>query len=409
MNSDFNNKRECPIVSLHLIRDAIETASDEWIQYLDIETMEIVRLPEYPFAGEYDEEEQALADLIEEKWQIRFFRLPSKLDIHEYSIMEKFIWSLPEGKMQDSLENAIRGKGAFRRFKDGIYRFGIEQQWYDFQENKYRTLAIEWCENHNFAYHESSPMTAAVVSENAIKQPTPAADTAAAASMQRDTTIAAASAPGSTAENRNAGYSVRSSGDEKNAAENLAWEEIRTEHIIQDEWIDFRRSAYRFPDGSVFEPYYSYSRRDYVVIVAQDEEGRYLCVRQFRQGIREVTTEFPAGGIERTDGREYSVGRNGAAAEDALEAAKRELLEETGYVSAEWKHLLTVPSNATIADNYAHIYAAGNCRKAGGQHLDETEFLHVKQYTAKEIETLISNGNFQQAVHILTWLLTQRR
>ena len=170
MNSDFNNKRECPIVSLHLIRDAIETASDEWIQYLDIETMEIVRLPEYPFAGEYDEEEQALADLIEEKWQIRFFRLPSKLDIHEYSIMEKFIWSLPEGKMQDSLENAIRGKGAFRRFKDGIYRFGIEQQWYDFQENKYRTLAIEWCENHNFAYHESSPMTAAVVSENAIKQ-----------------------------------------------------------------------------------------------------------------------------------------------------------------------------------------------------------------------------------------------
>ena len=99
MNSDFNNKRECPIVSLHLIRDAIETASDEWIQYLDIETMEIVRLPEYPFAGEYDEEEQALADLIEEKWQIRFFRLPSKLDIHEYSIMEKFIWSLPEGKM----------------------------------------------------------------------------------------------------------------------------------------------------------------------------------------------------------------------------------------------------------------------------------------------------------------------
>ena len=67
--------------------------------------------------------------------------------------------------------------------------------------------------------------------------------------------------------------------------ENLEWEEISTEHIVQDEWIDFRRSAYRFPDGSVFEPYYSYSRRDYVVIAASDEEGRYLCVRQYRQGI----------------------------------------------------------------------------------------------------------------------------
>ena len=85
----------------------------------------------------------------------------------------------------------------------------------------------------------------------------------------------------------------------------LLWEEIRTEHLIQDQWIDFRRSAYRLPDGSVWEPFYSYSRRDYVVIVASDENGDYLCVRQFRQGIRQVTTEFPAGGIERNDGKQY--------------------------------------------------------------------------------------------------------
>ena len=85
----------------------------------------------------------------------------------------------------------------------------------------------------------------------------------------------------------------------------LVWEELSTEHIITDEWIDFRKSTYRFPDGRVFEPYYSYSRRDYVVIVASDENGRFLCVRQFRQGIREVTTEFPAGCIERKDGSGY--------------------------------------------------------------------------------------------------------
>ena len=94
-------------------------------------------------------------------------------------------------------------------------------------------------------------------------------------------------------------------GENKKNKDPLAWEEISTEHIIQDEWIDFRRSAYRFPDGSVFEPYYSYSRKDYVVIVASDTEGNYLCVRQYRQGIEEVTTEFPAGGIERADGKEY--------------------------------------------------------------------------------------------------------
>ncbi|MBR5376923.1 MAG: NUDIX hydrolase, partial [Lachnospiraceae bacterium] len=79
-----------------------------------------------------------------------------------------------------------------------------------------------------------------------------------------------------------------------NKNDDLAWEEISTEHIVEDEWIDFRKSAFRFPDGSVFEPFYSYSRRDYVVIVASDTDGNYICVRQFRQGIKEVTTEFPA-------------------------------------------------------------------------------------------------------------------
>lgn len=197
--------------------------------------------------------------------------------------------------------------------------------------------------------------------------------------------------------------------NESGSDENLIWEEIRTEHIVQDQWIDFRRSAYRFPDGSVFEPYYSYSRRDYVVIVASDEDGNYLCVRQFRQGIKEVTTEFPAGGIERTDGKEYGSGRGSSAAEDALEAAKRELLEETGYVSEDWNFLLTVPSNATIADNYAHIFMARNCRKFGDQNLDETEFLNVRKYSANEIEDMIDQGNFQQAVHIMAWLLAQRR
>ena len=190
--------------------------------------------------------------------------------------------------------------------------------------------------------------------------------------------------------------------------ENLAWEEISTEHIVQDEWIDFRRSAYRFPDGSTFEPFYSYSRRDYVVIVASDTDGRYLCVRQFRQGIKEVTTEFPAGGIERTDGREYGPKGGSSASEDELEAAKRELLEETGYVSDDWTHLLTVPSNATIADNYAYIFMAKNCRKSGEQNLDETEFLNVRKYSAAEIEEMIQTGNFQQAVHIMAWLLAQR-
>ena len=188
----------------------------------------------------------------------------------------------------------------------------------------------------------------------------------------------------------------------------LAWEEVKTEHIVQNEWIDFRQSAFRFPDGTVFEPFYTYSRRDYVVIAASDTEGNFLCVRQFRQGIKEVTTEFPAGGIERKDGKEYG-GDGDISAEDSLAAAKRELLEETGYESDEWTHLLTVPSNATIADNYAHLFVARNCRKVAEPSLDTTEFLKVVKLSAQEIESLISGGDFKQAMHIAAWLLSLRR
>ena len=209
------------------------------------------------------------------------------------------------------------------------------------------------------------------------------------------------------------------------SGEDLEWKEIKRETLIHDEWIDLRKSAYRFPDGTVFEPFYSYSRRDYVVIVATDEDGNYICVRQYRQGIKEVTTEFPAGGIERKDGKEYAgrarLKENGQgdpdgadaetddATEDILEAAKRELLEETGYVSDEWEHLLTIPSNATISDNYAYIYAARNCRKVTGQDLDVTEFLNVCLHSDEEIDELAHGGDFKQSVHVMAWLLAKNR
>ena len=184
----------------------------------------------------------------------------------------------------------------------------------------------------------------------------------------------------------------------------LVWEEVETEHVLQDEWIDFRRSTYRFPDGAVVGPFYSISRRDFAVIVARDEEGRYICVRQYRHGINKVTTEFPAGGLERADGKDYGPREE---AEDALEGAKRELLEETGYVSDHWKHLITVPSYATIADNYAFVYVAENCRKVTGQSLDETEFLNVVLLPPAELEERVRDGRFEQAIHIMAWALSR--
>ena len=85
-----------------------------------------------------------------------YYRLPSKFDIHEYSIMERFIYDLPIGCTRDELAGCIHGKGAFRRFKDSIRYHGIEQDWYDYRINAYREIAVEWCESNRFAYFEKS-------------------------------------------------------------------------------------------------------------------------------------------------------------------------------------------------------------------------------------------------------------
>lgn len=181
---------------------------------------------------------------------------------------------------------------------------------------------------------------------------------------------------------------------------NLKWKQISLKHVLKNKWVDFKETYYQLPNGKQAGPFYEYSRRSFSVILARDTDGNFLCVKQYRYGIHEVTIEFPAGGIE-TDSEEY----NHIHAEDALACAKRELLEETGYVSDEWKHLITVPSNATIADNYAYCYFADHCVKKADLNLDETEFLEVMTLSNKEIDDLISSNRFQQAIHIMVWEL----
>ena len=191
-------------------------------------------------------------------------------------------------------------------------------------------------------------------------------------------------------------------------SDSLSWKLIREEHIVQDEWVDFRKRVYELPDGSTVGPIYDYSKHSFSLIVACDTEGRYICVRQYRHGIDEITTEFPAGGIEykeKSDVPYITATNTIATEEEALAAAKRELSEETGYVSDNFVHLLTLPANATLESNYVHIYAATNCVKKNDQHLDDTEFLNVILLTEDELKKKIFGGDFKQPHHILAWYL----
>jgi hypothetical protein len=83
-----------------------------------------------------------------------YVQLPSRYDIHEYSIMERFCSTISKPKVADDLFRSISGKGAFRRFKTAIRRHGIEDAWYRFKDEAYKEIAREWCEENGLTWRE---------------------------------------------------------------------------------------------------------------------------------------------------------------------------------------------------------------------------------------------------------------
>lgn len=140
------NNRTYRVMKMSALMEAIEMASDLGTYYYDFDKQECIYLSEDSW--DWDEEDKEIAELIEMEWD-RFIRLPGKYEIHEYRIMEDFIKELDNQRLQTELYRAIQGRGAFRRFKDKIRYSGIEQQWYDYQNNAYREFALRWCKENN--------------------------------------------------------------------------------------------------------------------------------------------------------------------------------------------------------------------------------------------------------------------
>ena len=112
-------------IKLEQVIEAIETADDIFTSFWNTKTGELVFLADPLLNGETDE---VLAAEIENNPE-RFLRLPTKYEIHDYGIMEDFIEQLSPGSIQRELAYTIRGKGAFRRFKQSICQHGLDQQW----------------------------------------------------------------------------------------------------------------------------------------------------------------------------------------------------------------------------------------------------------------------------------------
>jgi len=151
-------------VSLKDIVDALEMQSDEDFYFLDRQTgkVEFVSREVLGIAEdggtiddvlEWQEDQFEVAEARLADWD-RFEKLPTKHDIHEWEIMREFAESVEPERLSDELQNAIRGAGAFRYFKDTLRRHRREQDWFAFRAAAYRQIAIDWCEQNGIEYRE---------------------------------------------------------------------------------------------------------------------------------------------------------------------------------------------------------------------------------------------------------------
>lgn len=113
-------------------------------------------------------------------------------------------------------------------------------------------------------------------------------------------------------------------------------------------------------------------------VVAVNEDGKLLMVRQYRNALDRFTLELPAGKLDDPK-------------EPTLDCAKRELEEETGYYTEDFEYLLTVNTTVAFCNEKIDLYLARSLKKTQ-QHLDPDEEINVELWDVEDLKQLIYQG-----------------
>jgi len=150
-------------------------------------------------------------------------------------------------------------------------------------------------------------------------------------------------------------------------------------------FLKVARDRIRLPDGKVTEREYI-RHPGAVVILPLLDDGRVLLERQFRYPLGRVFIEFPAGKIDPN--------------EDALDCAKRELQEETGYTASDWHFVCTIHNAIAYSDEHLDLFLARGLA-AGPARLDEGEFLETFSASLPEMLELVRSGQITDVKTII--------
>jgi ADP-ribose pyrophosphatase len=174
------------------------------------------------------------------------------------------------------------------------------------------------------------------------------------------------------------------------------WKTLKSQVVFEHKWYTLRRDHVELPNGHVMDDYFVSVRPDVVLIFPVTADGHVLFVRQYKHAAADIFIELPGGVIDPHE-------------TNPMDAAKRELLEETGYTTDDIEPILEVIDNPTKDTNKIYYYVARNVREVAAQDLDESEHIEVLRVPLQEVERMILSGQINVAGSIALCLLALRK
>ena len=168
------------------------------------------------------------------------------------------------------------------------------------------------------------------------------------------------------------------------ADKDMKWKTLSQKYLIEKPWLTARVDKVELPTGAIIDEYYVLEYPDWVNTIAITKEGEFVFVRQYRYAIGKTVNELCAGVIEK--------------GEDPMVAAKRELMEETGFGGGNWQKWMTISANPSTHTNLTHCYLATDVERMDVQHLDQAEDIEVRLFSRDEVMDMLEKGEIWQSL-----------
>lgn len=164
----------------------------------------------------------------------------------------------------------------------------------------------------------------------------------------------------------------------------MNWHLLRSEYVYQCPWLSLRKDVVQTAKGIEIPDFYVLEYPTWVNVIAKTVEGKYIIERQYRHGIRQCVYELCAGMCE--------------PGEKPIDAAKRELLEETGYSGGFWSLIGKYAPNPSAMTNCSYTFLAENVVLHNSPSPEITEDIQVFEVTKEELLAVMQEGEMIEGI-----------